>query len=81
MPMFGFYAEHRERHGHAYGGKWYDQPASRRWPPTRAGPDAHWQKSFVDAIGYDKLQKFAAKLARATPSSRPPTPSSAARSP
>ncbi len=21
-----------------------------------------WQKSFVDAIGYDKLQKFSAKL-------------------
>ena len=49
--------------GHAYGAKWYDESLK----PT-LGTDPNWakmltwQKAMVDAVGYDKLQKFVAKL-------------------
>jgi multiple sugar transport system substrate-binding protein len=64
VPLFGFYSSTTPNTlGHAFGAHWYDQSLK----PTLAS-DANWakmltwQKSLVDAIGYDKLQKFAAKL-------------------
>ena len=64
MPLIGFYGSTTVNTlGHAYGAKWYDESLK----PT-LGTDPNWakmltwQKAMVDAVGYDKLQKFAAKL-------------------
>jgi len=64
VPLFGFYSSTTPNVlGHAFGAKWYDESLK----PTLAS-DPNWakmlrgQKSLVDAIGYDKLQKFAASL-------------------
>jgi multiple sugar transport system substrate-binding protein len=48
---------------HAFAAKWYDDSLK---PTLSTDPNwakmLQWQKAMVDAIGYDKLQKFAAKL-------------------
>jgi multiple sugar transport system substrate-binding protein len=64
MPLLGFYSGNTVNiYGHAFGAKWYD---SQGKPSLSSDPQwakmLTWQKAFVDAIGYDKLQKFAAKL-------------------
>ena len=64
MPILGFYSGNTvNTYGHAYGAKWYDSSGK---PSLATDPNwaamLEWQKSLVDAIGYDKLQKFAAKL-------------------
>ena len=64
MPLLGFYSGNTVNvYGRAYGSKWYDDSGkpSLATDPTWAKM-LEWQKAFVDAIGYDKLQKFAAKL-------------------
>ena len=64
MPLLGFYSGNTVNiYGRAYDAKWYDESGK---PSLATDPSwakmLQWQKSFVDAIGYDKLQKFAAKL-------------------
>ena len=64
MPLMGFYSGNTVNiYGHAFGAKWYDAAGK---PTLRGDPQwakmLQWQKTLVDAIGYDKLQKFAAKL-------------------
>jgi multiple sugar transport system substrate-binding protein len=64
MPLMGFYSGNTVNiYGHAFGAKWYDSAGK---PTLRGDPQwakmLQWQKSLVDAIGYGKLQKFAAKL-------------------
>ena len=64
MPLLGFYSGNTVNvYGRGYDAKWYDQSGQ---PSLATDPNwakmLQWQKSFVDAIGYDKLQKFAAKL-------------------
>jgi multiple sugar transport system substrate-binding protein len=64
MPLLGFYSGNTVNiYGHAFGAKWYDSAGK---PTLSSDPQwakmLTWQKAFVDAIGYDKLQKFAAKL-------------------
>ena len=64
MPILGFYSGNTvNTYGHAYGAQWYDS-AGKPSLSTDPGWAAmlQWQKSLVDALGYDKLQKFAAKL-------------------
>jgi multiple sugar transport system substrate-binding protein len=64
VPLLGFYSGNTVNvYGRAYDAKWYDSTGK----PSLAGDPnwakmLQWQKSMVDAIGYDKLQKFAAKL-------------------
>jgi multiple sugar transport system substrate-binding protein len=64
MPLFGFYGSTTvNTFGHAYGAKWYDESLK---PTLSTDPNwtkmLTWQKAMVDAVGYDKLQKFGAKL-------------------
>jgi multiple sugar transport system substrate-binding protein len=64
MPILGFYSGNTvNTYGHAYGAQWYDGNGK---PSLSTDPGwaqmLQWQKSLVDAIGYDKLQKFAAKM-------------------
>jgi multiple sugar transport system substrate-binding protein len=64
MPIFGFYSGNTvNTYGHTNGAQWYDGNGK---PSLSTDPKwaemLQWQKSLVDAIGYDKLQKFAAKL-------------------
>jgi len=63
MPLFGFYENSVNTLGHAYAAKWYDSAGK---PSLSTDPNwtkmLEWQKSLVDAIGYDKLQKFFGKL-------------------
>lgn len=64
MPLIGFYGSTTVNTlGHAYGAKWYDESLK---PTLGSDPNwtkmLTWQKAMVDAVGYDKLQKFAAKL-------------------
>ena len=64
VPLFGFYGSLTvDTLSHAYGAKWYDDALK---PTLTSDPNwakmFTWQKAMVDAIGYDKLQKFAAKL-------------------
>jgi multiple sugar transport system substrate-binding protein len=64
VPLFGFYGSATvNTFGHAFGAKWYDDSLK---PTLGTDPNwakmLQWQKAMVDAIGYDKLQKFAAKL-------------------
>jgi multiple sugar transport system substrate-binding protein len=63
MPLFGFYENSVNTLGHAYAAKWYDNAGK---PSLSTDPNwtkmLEWQKSLVDAIGYDKLQKFFGKL-------------------
>ena len=64
VPLFGFYGSLTvDTLSHAYGAKWYDDDLK---PTLTSDPNwakmFTWQKAMVDAIGYDKLQKFAAKL-------------------
>ena len=64
MPLLGFYSGNTVNvYGRGYDAKWYDQSGQ---PSLATDPNwakmLQWQKAFVDAIGYDKLQKFAAKL-------------------
>jgi multiple sugar transport system substrate-binding protein len=64
VPLMGFYSGNTVNiYGHAYGAKWYGSDGK----PTLATDPGwakmlQWQKALVDAIGYDKLQKFVAKL-------------------
>jgi multiple sugar transport system substrate-binding protein len=64
MPILGFYSGNTvNTYGHTYGAQWYDGNGK---PSLSTDPGwakmLQWQKSLVDALGYDKLQKFAAKL-------------------
>jgi multiple sugar transport system substrate-binding protein len=64
VPLFGFYSSTTPNIlGHAFGAKWYDESLK---PTLASDPNwakmLQWQKSLVDAIGYNKLQKFAASL-------------------
>jgi multiple sugar transport system substrate-binding protein len=64
VPLFGFYSSTTPNIlGHAFGAKWYDESLK---PTIASDPNwakmLQWQKSLVDAIGYSKLQKFAASL-------------------
>jgi multiple sugar transport system substrate-binding protein len=63
VPLVGFYENTVNIYGHAYGAQWYDSSLK---PTLSKDPSwakmLRWQKSLVDAIGYDKLQKFVAKL-------------------
>jgi multiple sugar transport system substrate-binding protein len=64
VPLFGFYSSTTPNTlGHAFGAKWYDESLK---PTLASDPNwakmLRWQKSLVDAIGYNKLQKFAARL-------------------
>jgi multiple sugar transport system substrate-binding protein len=64
VPLFGFYSSTTPNVlGHAFGAKWYDESLK---PTVSSDPNwakmLQWQKSLVDAIGYGKLQKFAASL-------------------
>jgi multiple sugar transport system substrate-binding protein len=64
VPLFGFYGSTTPNTlGHAFGAKWYDQSLK---PTLSSDPNwakmLTWQKSLVDAIGYEKLQKFAASI-------------------
>ena len=63
VPLLGFYENTVNTFGHAYGARWYDDSLK---PTLGTDPNwakmLQWQKSLVDAIGYDKLQKFVAKL-------------------
>jgi multiple sugar transport system substrate-binding protein len=64
MPLLGFYSGNTVNvYGRAYDAKWYDDAGK---PSLSGDPNwakmLRWHKSLVDAIGYDKLQKFAAKL-------------------
>lgn len=64
VPLFGFYSSTTPNvFGHAFGAKWYDESLK---PTISSDPNwakmLQWQKSLVDAIGYSKLQKFAASL-------------------
>jgi multiple sugar transport system substrate-binding protein len=64
VPLFGFYGSLTvDTLSHAYGAKWYDDSLK---PTLTSDPNwakmLTWQKAMVDAIGYDKLQKFAARL-------------------
>jgi multiple sugar transport system substrate-binding protein len=63
MPLFGYYQNTPNTFGHAYGAKWYDSSGK---PSLSTDPNwakmLQWQKSLVDAIGYEKLQKFFGKL-------------------
>jgi multiple sugar transport system substrate-binding protein len=63
MPLFGYYQNTPNTLGHAYGAKWYDSSGK---PSLSTDPNwakmLQWQKSLVDAIGYEKLQKFFGKL-------------------
>jgi multiple sugar transport system substrate-binding protein len=63
MPLFGYYQNTPNTLGHAYGAKWYDGSGK---PSLSTDPNwakmLQWQKSLVDAIGYEKLQKFFGKL-------------------
>ena len=59
MPLFGAYQNTVNTFGHAYAGQWYDSSGK---PSLSTDPNwtkmLEWQKSIVDKIGYDKLQKF-----------------------
>ena len=63
VPLLGFYENTVNVYGHAYGAQWYDSSLK---PTLSSDPNwanmLQWQKTLVDAIGYDKLQKFVAKL-------------------
>jgi multiple sugar transport system substrate-binding protein len=63
LPLFGTYQTTVNTLGHAYGAQWYDNSGK---PSLSTDPNwaklLQWQKSLVDAIGYDKLQKFFGKL-------------------
>jgi multiple sugar transport system substrate-binding protein len=63
VPLLGFYENTVNTFGHSYGAQWYDSSLK---PTLGTDPNwaamLKWQKSVVDAIGYDKLQKFVAKL-------------------
>ena len=64
LPLIGLYGSTTVNTlGHAYGAKWYDESLK---PTLGSDPNwtkmLTWQKAMVDAIGYDKLQKFAAKM-------------------
>jgi multiple sugar transport system substrate-binding protein len=64
VPLVGFYGSTTPNTlGHAFGAKWYDQSLK---PTLSSDPNwakmLKWQKSLVDAIGYEKLQKFAASI-------------------
>jgi len=65
VPLFGFYQTQQMPNilAHAFGAKWYDESLK---PTISSDPNwakmLQWQKSLVDAIGYNKLQKFAASL-------------------
>jgi multiple sugar transport system substrate-binding protein len=63
VPLLGFYENTVNIFGHAYGAQWYDSPLK---PALSSDPNwakmLQWQKALVDAIGYEKLQKFVAKL-------------------
>ncbi len=64
VPLFGFYSSTTPNIlGHAFGAKWYDESLK---PTLASDPNwakmLRWQKSLVDAIGYNKLQRFAASM-------------------
>jgi multiple sugar transport system substrate-binding protein len=64
IPLIGFYGSTTANTlSHAFGAKWYDDSLK---PTLSSDPNwakmFQWQKSMVDAIGYDKLQKFAGRL-------------------
>ena len=63
FPLFGMYQNTVNTLGHAYAAKWYDTAGK---PSLSTDPNwtkmLEWQKSLVDEIGYDKLQKFFGKL-------------------
>jgi multiple sugar transport system substrate-binding protein len=63
FPLFGAYQNSVNTLGHAYAAKWYDSAGK---PSLSTDPNwtkmLEWQKSLVDAIGYDKLQTFFGKL-------------------
>jgi multiple sugar transport system substrate-binding protein len=64
VPLIGFYGSTTANTlSHAFGAKWYNDSLQ---PTLSSDPNwakmLTWQKAMVDAIGYDKLQKFAAKL-------------------
>jgi multiple sugar transport system substrate-binding protein len=63
FPLFGMYQNTVNTLGHAYAAKWYDTAGK---PSLGTDPNwtkmLQWQKSIVDSVGYDKLQKFFGKL-------------------
>jgi multiple sugar transport system substrate-binding protein len=63
FPLFGMYQNTVNLYGHSYDAKWYDSSLK---PTLSTDPNwtkmLEWQKSIVDSIGYDKLQKFFGKL-------------------
>jgi len=63
FPLFGMYQNTVNTLGHAYAAKWYDTSGK---PSLATDPNwtkmLEWQKSIVDSVGYDKLQKFFGKL-------------------
>jgi multiple sugar transport system substrate-binding protein len=63
FPLFGMYQNTVNTLGHAYAAKWYDDSGK---PALGTDPNwaklLEWQKSLVDSMGYDKLQKFFGKL-------------------
>jgi multiple sugar transport system substrate-binding protein len=63
FPLFGMYQNTVNTLGHAYAAKWYDSSGK---PSLGTDPNwtklLEWQKSIVDSVGYDKLQKFFGKL-------------------
>jgi multiple sugar transport system substrate-binding protein len=63
FPLFGMYQNTVNTLGHAYAAKWYDDSGK---PSLGTDPNwtklLEWQKSLVDSMGYDKLQKFFGKL-------------------
>jgi multiple sugar transport system substrate-binding protein len=63
FPLFGMYQNTVNTLGHAYAAKWYDTAGK---PSLGTDPNwtklLEWQKSIVDSVGYDKLQKFFGKL-------------------
>jgi multiple sugar transport system substrate-binding protein len=63
MPLFGLYQNTVNAYGRAYNAQWYDSSGK---PTLSTDPNwtkmLQWHKSLVDAIGYDKLQKFFGQL-------------------
>jgi multiple sugar transport system substrate-binding protein len=63
FPLFGMYQNTVNTLGHAYAAKWYDDSGK---PSLSTDPNwtkmLEWQKSLIDDIGYDKLQKFFGQL-------------------
>lgn len=63
VPLSTFYHSSQLAKGRSYGADWYDSggksalAGDSRWAEGFA-----WQKAYIDSVGYDKLQQFAASV-------------------